>query len=240
MRINRASPEVTELRLKIMIRNLFTVVSLHIALGWSAAAPAGVIIFSDNFAIDDATVWDEEVSGNGVGVNAGSLYMSTGTNSPVNQPARAAVKRSVDATGYENITVSFDYVGYSSNLSTDLLYFGWDLNTNGTDATDEGAWNNIPGGGLFDNSYSTGSLIFTGTGPIGLGSGADNAILDVMLWFNANGQHKTYRIDNFVIMGDDITEAVVPVLTAFPLLGTGLGLLGLVGSCRKRVGASAA
>ena len=125
----------------------------------------------------------------------------------------AAAYHDVDLTGYSNITLSFDYLAFSSTENTDKILVIW--------RNDGGSWNQV-------TSYTLGGSGWQSVANLSLGSGV-NGLSAFRFGFatSVSQDDEGVYIDNVVLSGK------VPEPTSLLFLGS--GLLGLVLFRRKKL-----
>lgn len=204
--------------------NTITNIALASLLTLTAGSASAVTIFSDDFnRVDNNTVgngWSELASGNGdVKIDGNQLRLR---DNLAGSPDAAAATGVIDATGYENINVSFTWQARNRNEASDFLRLSYGLDP-APAMTDEAAWTQI-----FSGS-DAGTNVFTAS--IALDALVENSLFSLMFWTevsgNNSGNDEGFMIDSVVVTGD-----LIPVV---PLPAGGLLMLsGLAGFAALR------
>ena len=134
---------------------------------------------------------------------------------------------SFSTVGYTNVTVSFDYRQFSDTANTndigDQLFFAWG-NTSAASTVN-------PAAGFFSASST---ILSSGT--INLGPLAEGTLIWVRLFTDVSegtpGTNEGYRVDNFVVSADAVSQ--VPLPGALLLMASGLAGVGGFGALRRR------
>jgi len=200
--------------MKTLVRTTFIAA---MALGASSAS-AATVIFSDNFnRADNNTVgngWSElEDANNDVAVNNNTLRLR---DNLTGQPDAAVGSTVIDATGYENITVTFDWRALGPNEAADDLMLSYAL-APAPNLTQQNQWDQVFAGS------DGGTSIFSES--VTLGADTADSIFNLMFWTNVtnnnNGNGEGFRIDNLVVSGDAIAVVPLPASASLLLLGFG-------------------
>ncbi len=185
----------------------------------AGAASAASVIFEDDFNRANNTSvgngWTElEDDNNDVRIISNQLRLRDFL--PGN-PDAAAASAVIDATGYTNITVSFDWRSLDPNESSDDLFLVWALDPRPA-LTNEGAWTEVFQGG------SGGTNTFSES--VSISPGADNSMFNLMFWSDVGTGSEGFLIDNLVVTGDLISP--VPVPASLPLLAAAFAGFGVM------------
>jgi len=202
--------------------NINRFMSLGLAATFGSALLAGgasaSTLYSDDFSggnNNNVPGWTElENDSNDVRVRSGSLRLRDALGG---NPDAAAASTVIDASGFTNIVLTFDWGAFNSNETSDSLHVAWSL-APAPAMTNEGAWTEIAE--FSANSFSLSSE------SLSLGPAADNAMFNLMFWSDVSQSAEGFVIDNLVNTGDAV--AAVPLPAGLPLLAGAFGLLGLV------------
>lgn len=201
-----------------------------VALGLSlmSGAASAATIFSDTFTRDNSHTlgngWEEsEVNGAGVLLQTnGAVLRGPGSTGP----SSSAMAQAIDASGFEDITLSFRWGARIGNTDLDTLYAAWSVNP-APSITTPSDWTTL-------GSFSSGGL-GRGSATLLLGDIADNQNISIMFWMdvaNTSTPNNGFRIDNVSVEGSQIenglTVAPVPLPAGLPLLLAGLGGMALL------------
>jgi hypothetical protein len=196
----------------------------------TTSASAATVLFSDDFdRANNKTLgngWSElSYNRNDVAVRGKSMLLR---DDAAGLPDAAAASLVIDGTGYENITVSFDWRSLGPNERKDDLFMSF-AEAPAPALTDADDWTLAFNGGAGGKKWFTES--------ISISAGADNTLFNIMFWTDVSsrlngGKREGFRIDNVVVMGDSIVAAV-PAPASLPLLAAGLLGLGFVGRRKK-------
>lgn len=191
-----------------------------------ASDVSAAVIFQDDFtrtAQIERTVgngWNElERSSNDVSVLNNRLLLRDVLDG--DGPDAAASSLVIDATGYENINVSFRWKSLRDNTISEDLFLSWALDP-APAMTDTDAWTHaFQGSAVGPGFHITNALL----------DGAEDSTFNVMLWSLVAGKDQGYLIDYVTVTGDEISP--VPLPAGLPLLLGGLAALGLARRKRK-------
>ena len=197
--------------LNIVLKSLLTA-----TLVASASTASAATLFQDDFTrANNNTVGNgwSELSDNANDVAIVGNRVRLRDNLP-GSPDGAIGSSVIDATGYENITVSFTWQSLNPNEGNDLLRLSYGLDP-APALTNEAAWNQVfqvndAGTTVTNSSVTVGAL--------------DNSEFSLMFWTVLNGNGNTnegFFLDNVVVTGDLIPA--VPLPAGAPLLLLGLG-----------------
>lgn len=197
----------------------------------ASAASASVTLFSDNFnratSDDVGNGWSElERRSNDVQVWNQTLILS---NELSGTPDAAAASLVIDASGFKDIVVSFDWRAFVSNESTDKLVLSW-AEDPAPRMTREGDWTEVTRVG---NNGGTWSNVTRA-----LGAAADNARFNLMFWTNVTQNTEGFYVDNVKVTGTAVPSvSAVPLPAALPLMLTAVAGAGV--AYRRRRGTRA-
>ncbi|MGC3938821.1 VPLPA-CTERM sorting domain-containing protein [Roseobacter sp. EG26] len=185
----------------------------------AGAASAASVIFEDDFNRANSNSvgngWTElEDENNDVRILNNRLRLRDFL--PGN-PDAAAASAVIDATGYTNITVSFDWQSLEPNENNDDLFLVWALDPRPS-LSNQGAWTEVFQGD------SGGTNTFSES--VSISPGADNSMFNLMFWSDVGNSNEGFLIDNLVVTGDLISP--VPVPASLPLLAAAFAGFGVM------------
>ncbi len=189
----------------------------------TGAASASTVLYSDDFnRADNNTVgngWSEvNRNRNDVKVRKGKLRLRDESAGSVDAAAATSV---IDATGFEDLTVSFRWRSLRDNDIDDTLTLSY-ASAPTPALTDVRSWSHVFTGSNDGNGWSRGTISF--------GSDLDGAQFSLMFWTSVNGATEGFWIDDVVVSGSAIPA--VPLPATLPLLG--LALLGAGTALRRK------
>ncbi|GJL64971.1 MAG: hypothetical protein NPIRA04_36250 [Nitrospirales bacterium] len=197
--------------------------ALVIMGGMVSTASAGSIIFQDNFNRGQgyfkysSTVgngwYETEKSYNDVAISYNHLQLRDSLSGLPD----AAASRWINTSGYQNISLMYDFKPLSASDYSDKLYV--DFRTLGNNS-----WTNIASHSLGGNSWTWNTA--------SLNSYANNTKLQLRFWTDvtdsSSGNYEGVYIDNVQLMGDAIAApAAVPEPSTMALFATGMVGMGL-------------
>ncbi|NIZ60871.1 hypothetical protein DL239_07780 [Sedimentitalea sp. CY04] len=136
-------------------------------------------------------------------------------------PDAAAASAVIDATGFENLTISFKWKSYNKNEYADKLTLSW-ASDPAPLMTNQNAWTQLYRG----NDGGTNWHIRTRSL-----AAADNSMFNIMFWTKVSSSNEGFALDYVKITGDAISAVPLPA-TGF-LLIAGLGGLGALRRKKK-------
>jgi hypothetical protein len=206
-----------------------------VALAFAASSAAAATLFSDDFDRPDSKSvgggWSElERAPNDVFVNNGMLRLRDFRDG---NPDAAASSMVIDATGYENVTVSFNWRTNSSNTASDSLFLSW-TSVAAPAIDDTSAWTQAFKGGVDGDAHWSPEAWSTETITL---TGAANGKFNLLFWTDVDAANRGFRIDYVTVTGDKLVAgavAPVPLPAGLPLLVGGLAAFGLMKRRRAR------
>lgn len=184
----------------------------------TASADGATVIFEDSFdrPLSDTVGngWTEyEGSADRVGINNDGRLRLRGIMEDI--PDAAASSPIIDATGYDNITVTFSWRKRTSNNINDMLKLSF-ANTPLPSLLEPGDWTQVFSGSTDSPADFDESVILTG---------AANATFGLLFWTVDSINSSGFTIRELTVTGDRISA--IPVPAGLPLMLMGLGALGL-------------
>lgn len=140
-------------------------------------------------------------------------------------PDAAIFRPEIDATGYENITVSFDWFSFSANRNRAVIYMSYAL-TPTPSPTDPFFWTAGFADTRSDGVWKSETITIS---PL-----ATDASFGLMFWTSVDRPESGFTLDNVVVRGDAII-APVPLPAGAPLLMGGLFVLGALRRKAKHI-----
>lgn len=202
-----------------------TLFSTALCLMCTSVVQAATVIFEDSFdrPLSDTVGngWSEyEGSADRVGINNDGRLRLRGIMEGT--PDAAASSPIIDATGYDNITVSFSWRKRTSNSLNDMLNLSY-ANTPLPPLIDPGAWTQVFSGSADTPANFDESILLTG---------AANSTFGLLFWTIETVNSSGFTIRELTVTGDRI--GTVPVPAGLPLMLMGLGALGLARRHRRK------
>lgn len=195
--------------------NFFKTAAVAATLTFAASATvASVVLFEDDFGrINSNSVgngWIELESGNAdVAITGERLRLR---DNLAGSPDAAAASFVIDATGYENLMVSFDWRPLNTNDGGERLNLSYALDP-APAPTLQAQWTRVFRDGNGGTTVSSES--------VSISPGADNSLFNIMFWSQVSngtsGNSEGFFVDNVVVTGE---------LTPVPLPAGGALLLG--------------
>lgn len=165
----------------------------------------------------EAQVGDVSINGNRMRLRDSRLF----------NPDAAAASILIDAVGFSEIKVSFDWEALANNEISDQLFMAWAPDPV-PNIQNQALWN-----GVFSASVLGG---VGGSETITISPGADNTEFSLLFWTDVSeffpGNQEGFFIDNVVVTG--VKVAAVPTPMSAGLLLAGIGVLG-IGRRKRRV-----
>ncbi len=181
-------------------KTLSTLIAPAILCLTVASNSHGAIIFADDFSRSGSSnvgnQWLEwEKDSNDVAISQQQLRLrdhQTGTTD-------AAAWHTIDAIGFDNLELTFDWRALNSTETSDSLYAG---HRDG-DGIYHSFWSTSLGGSHFEQVSLT------------LGGSYSNSAFDLAFWIDVGASNETVYLDNVIIDGVQITPPVVTPPTDF-------------------------
>lgn len=175
---------------------------LQAAMFLPVPANAATTIFSDSFGssdLNDATVngWtDSDGSGEKVRISTSSSRPGSPTTGHVRLREGESIFRTVDTSGYQNISISYYWRGDSDASNSDYLRVYWKK-------TFDPTFIEVDSHKINQNTSNWSSLV-----TVNLPAGADDTSIDIKFVGDSNRSAEEARIDDVNVSGDPVSRKI--------------------------------
>lgn len=191
-----------------MVAMVFGSFSPLVAFPITAAAIAPVSIFSDTFGttnVNTVTGWDVDPHNDDATITSGSGDDTaiSGSDTKFAKIQRGArICKEIDATGFENLTLSYNWRGDGDAESSDHGVVSYKLGSTNCDSG-TGSWTQLQSHGLDSHSSWNTQSAFS------LPASSDNAVFTIRFLDDSNANDEYFRVDNVNVDGLAIPAADV-------------------------------